>query len=185
MVKRLVSYFFRGVVFIAPIGLTLWMLLGTVAAVDGWARTQLGLPFPGMGVVITVAFVTFVGFLASNFLTKRLVATFERLFDRLPLVKLLHGSLKDVFNAFVGDKRRFDKPVVVNLNSEGSVKALGFVTRTDLQEYLQVDHVAVYFPQAYNFAGQVVLVPASAVQALPMASSEVMTFIVSGGIVGK
>lgn len=183
--KRLISYFLRGVVFIAPIALTLWMLLGTVAAVDGWVRTQFDLPFPGMGVVITVAFITFVGFLTSNFLTKRLVAALERLFDRLPLVKLLHGSLKDVFNAFVGDKRRFDKPVVVDLNGDGSVKALGFVTRTDLTAYLQADHVAVYFPQAYNFAGQVVLVPASSVQALPMASSDVMTFIVSGGIAGK
>jgi len=185
MVKRLVSYFLRGVVLLAPIGLTAWMLFGAVHAVDKWAGSVLGLPFPGVGLIITIGFVTFMGFLASNFLTKRLVGTFERLLDRLPVVKLLHGSLKDVFNAFVGDKRRFDRPVVVSLNSEGSVKALGFVTRNSVDQYLQPNHVAVYFPQAYNFAGQVVFVPQTAVQELPMSASDVMTFIVSGGISGK
>lgn len=185
MVKRLVSYFLRGVVFLVPIGLTAWVLFGAVHSVDKWAGDALGLPFPGVGFVITLAFVTFVGFLASNFLTKRLVSTFERLIDRLPLVKLLHGSLKDVLNAFVGDSRRFDRPVVVSLNSEGSVKALGFVTRDNVDQYLQPNYVAVYFPQAYNFAGQVVFVPKSAVEELTMSSSDVMTFIVSGGISGK
>lgn len=183
--KRLVSYFLKGVVFLVPIGLTVWMLFGAVRSVDRWAGEMLGFSFPGVGLIITVGFTTFVGFLASNFLTKRLVGAFERLFDRLPLVKLLHRSLKDVLNALVGDKRRFDRPVVVNMNAEGSVKALGFVTRDKVDQYGHLDHVAVYFPQAYNFAGQVVLVPNSAVQDLSMAASDVMTFIVSGGISGK
>lgn len=183
--SRLMSYFLRGVVFLVPIALTFWVLYGTVHSVDLWARTQMGLQFPGLGVVITLASITFVGFLASNFLTKKMIHQFEKIFDRLPLVKLLHGSVKDVLSAFVGDKRRFDKPVVVDLHGNGSIKALGFVTREDLAQYQLDGYVAVYFPQAYNFAGQVVLVPSASVNALDLPASEVMTFIVSGGVSGK
>ncbi|MCG5055083.1 MAG: DUF502 domain-containing protein [Myxococcales bacterium] len=183
--KRLMSYFLRGIVFLVPIGLTVWLLFGAVHSVDSWARDQLRLPFPGLGVVVTIVAITFVGFLASNLLTKRLVHALERIIDRLPVVKLLHGSVKDVLSAFVGDERRFDKPVVVSMNPHGTVKALGFITRDNVEAFQLVEHVAVYFPQAYNFAGQVVLVPRTAVTLLDMPSSDVMTFIVSGGISGK
>lgn len=185
MTKRLMSYFLRGVIFVVPIGFTVWVLYGAVHSVDLWARNQMGLQFPGMGLVITLAAITFLGFLASNFLTKQIMNWFERMFDSLPIVKLLHGSLKDVLSAFVGDKKRFDKPVIVDLNGNGSVKAMGFITRENLDAYQQPDFVAVYFPQAYNFAGQVVLVPRTAVASLDLPASEVMTFIVSGGVSGK
>ena len=185
MTKRLMSYFIRGVVFVVPIGFTIWVLYATVHSVDLWARTQLGLQFPGLGLIITLAAITFLGFLASNFLTRQAMDWFERMFDSLPLVKLLHGSLKDVLSAFVGDKKRFDKPVIVDLNGNGTIKAMGFITRENLDAYQQPDHVAVYLPQAYNFAGQVVLVPRSSVTFLDIPATEVMTFIVSGGVSGK
>ena len=185
MTKRLMSYFLRGIIFVVPIGLTVWVLYGTIHSVDVWARTQLDLTFPGLGLVITMAVITFLGFLASNFLTRRALQWFERLFDRLPVVKLLHGSLKDVLNAFVGDKRRFDMPVVVDVNGNGSLKAIGFITRENVEHYQPGGYVAVYFPQSYNFAGQVVLVPRSAVLPIELPASDVMTFIVSGGISGK
>ena len=115
------SYFIRGVIFVVPIGFTIWVLYGTVHSVDLWARTQLGLQFPGLGLLVTLAATTFLGFLASNFLTRQAMNWFERMFDSLPLVKLLHGSLKDVLSAFVGDKKRFDKPVIVDINGNGRV----------------------------------------------------------------
>jgi uncharacterized membrane protein len=98
---------------------------------------------------------------------------------------MVHGSLKDLLSAFVGTGRKFDRPVVVSMDAEGRVKAVGFVTRDDMTTYKQDDSVAVYFPQAYNFAGQVALVPRHAITALDLAASDVMTFIVSGGISGK
>lgn len=183
--SRLVSYFLRGAVFLVPIAVTFWVLYGAIHSVDLWTRTQLGLQFPGAGVIITLAATTFVGFLASNFIGRKFVASLERVFDRVPVIKLLHGSLKDVLSAFVGDKRRFDKPVVVDLHGNGSVKAIGFITRENVEPYQQTGYVAVYFPQAYNFAGQVVLVPRTSVALLDIPASEVMTFIVSGGVSGR
>jgi len=72
----------------------------------------------------------------------------------------------------------------VTLNPEGSAKAIGFVTRKDLSMFGLMDHVAVYFPQSYNFAGHLLVFPREQVKPLGMESSDVMTFIVSGGVSG-
>jgi uncharacterized membrane protein len=129
--------------------------------------------------------VTGFGFLASNFFTRRLLSFVERQLDRLPLLRLLHVSLKDLMSAFVGEKRRFNQPVLVDMGADGRVKVAGFVTRDSMAQYGRPDDVAVYFPQAYNFAGQVVIVPRTAVTAIARDSSDVMAFIVSGGVTGR
>jgi uncharacterized membrane protein len=182
--KRLVSYFFQGLLFLLPIALTFWLLGGAFWSIDLWAREQLRIPIPGTGFLAALVLITAVGFLASHFFTRRLVLAFERLLDRLPVVKMLHGSLKDLLSAFVGPSRRFDRPVLVDLQAGGAVRALGFITRDTMAHYGLPDSLAVYFPQAYNFAGQVVVVPRSAVTPVEVPSADVMAFIVSGGISG-
>jgi uncharacterized membrane protein len=104
---------------------------------------------------------------------------------RLPLLRLLHTSIKDLMSAFVGERRRFNRPVLVDMGADGRIKVAGFVTRDSMANYGRPDDVAVYFPQAYNFAGQVVIVPRTAITALDRDSSDVMAFIVSGGVTGK
>ena len=132
-----------------------------------------------------ITLITLVGGLASNFLGRRIVAMMERLVDRLPLIKLLYNSVRDVLGAFVGDKKSFDHPVVVSLTDDNHAKVLGFVTRDSL-DFLGVEnHVAVYLPQSYNFAGSVLLFPKDQVQRLSVSSSDVMTFLVSGGVSGQ
>lgn len=183
--RRVVSYFFQGLVFLVPIALTAWLIASVFVTLDGWVRGSLGIAFPGSGVVLTLVFVTLIGVFASHFFTRRLFVVFERVIERVPVVKLLHGSVRDLMNAFVGPDRRFDRPVLVDLSAQGQVRALGFVTRESLDPYDLPDSVAVYFPQAYNFAGQLVIVPRTAVRPVALPPSEVMTFIVSGGISGR
>jgi len=108
----------------------------------------------------------------------------EGLLRRLPLVKLVYTSIKDLVSAFVGDKRRFDVPVSVTLLPGSGVRVLGFVTRQGLARLGMPESVAVYFPQSYNFAGYLLLVPRAQVEVLDLPPAEVMTFIVSGGISG-
>lgn len=180
--NRIVNYFLQGVVFLVPIVLTGWIFVAVFTTVDGW----LGIPVPGAGVLVVVALTTAMGFLASNFLTRRFLAKVEAILDRLPLVKLLHSSMKDLMSAFVGDKKGFHQPVAVELVPGSGIRALGFVTRESL-EPLAIgvgDEVAVYLPQAYNFAGQLVLVPRAQVTRLRADSSQIMAFIVSGGVAG-
>ena len=183
--RRIVYYFLQGLVFLVPIVLTLWAVGSTFLVIDNGIRNLTGLPIRGVGFLAALVGVTMFGFLASNFFTRGVLQLFERLLDRLPLLRLLHTSLKDLMSAFVGDKRRFNKPVLVDLGADGRVKAVGFVTRDSMERFGRPNDLAVYFPQAYNFAGQVVIVPSAAVVPLALDSSEVMAFIVSGGVTGK
>jgi uncharacterized membrane protein len=102
---------------------------------------------------------------------------------RIPLVKLLYHSLKDLFNALLGDNKRFDQPVVVSLMG-GEVMVLGFITREDMAEFGLKGKVAVYLPQSYNFAGNLLLVDGDKVRPLDVPAGAVTTFIVSGGVTG-
>ena len=89
-----------------------------------------------------------------------------------------------MIEAFAGEKKSFDKPVLAALAPKGSAKVVGFVTRDSLENLGLEDYVAVYMPQSYNFAGNVLLFPKEAIQPLNIESSEAMAFIVSGGLSG-
>ena len=175
---RLVNYFLQGLVVIAPLALTLYVCWLVFSTIDRW----LGIPIPGVGFLLTLAVITLVGFLASNLLARGMLSAIEKLLNRLPFVRLLYSSTKDLLNAFVGEKRRFDKPVVVTLTSDGTAKALGFVTQESLSHLGLADHIAVYLPQSYNFAGNLLIVPRDRVQVVSATSSDVMAFLVSGGV---
>jgi len=178
--RRLLGYFARGLVLLAPLAVTVWICWIVFTNVDGW----LGLPIPGAGFVATLALITLFGFLGSNLLTRSAVAALEGLLGRLPFVRLLYGSTKDLLNAFVGEKRRFDKPVLVSLVPDGSVRLMGFLTQESLQHLGLYDEVAVYCPHSYNFSGQLYVVAAHQVQAIDVASADAMAFVVSGGVSG-
>ena len=176
--SRLLAYFFRGLVFVAPLALTIYVAWWVFDRIDSW----LGLPIPGIGFLLTIALITVIGFLASNLITRGVLGIVERVFAKLPFVRLLYASTRDLLDAFVGEKRRFDTPVLVALTPGGTAKALGFVTQASLAKLGLADHVAVYLPQSYNFAGNVLVVPATQVTRLDADSSAVMAFIVSGGV---
>ncbi|HZO17849.1 MAG TPA: DUF502 domain-containing protein [Gemmatimonadaceae bacterium] len=178
--KRLANYFLRGLVLIAPVAITIYACVWIFRAIDG----LLGLPVPGLGFVLTLAVITLVGFLASNLLAMSFVSLLERVMTRLPFIRLLYTSTKDLLDAFVGEKRRFDTPVMVEVTPDGGAKALGFVTMKALDHLGVGEHVAVYFPQSYNFAGNLLLVPSERVTPLEADSTAVMAFIVSGGVTG-
>jgi uncharacterized membrane protein len=191
--KKLLAYFVRGCLVLAPLALTLYIAWLVFATID----QVLPIGVPGLGFVLTVALITLVGFLTSNVIGKTVLDQTEKFFTRVPLVKLLYTSIRDLINAFVGDKKRFDKPVAVSLLPGSSAMALGFVTRQSLQ-YLETHggvayrnaqsplatHVAVYFPQSYNFAGNLLLVSRESVLPLELPSADMMAFIVSGGVSG-
>ena len=178
--KRLITYFVQGLAYLAPLAFTLYVFYAVFRFIDGF----LGISIPGVGFVIVIATVTLLGFLASNFLTRRILTGFESLVERLPLAKLLHSSTKDLMNAFVGEKRRFDKPCRIDLVPGSGIEVLGFLTRESLELLAVRERVAVYVPQAYNVGGQLLLIPRDRVHPLEVDSAHLMTFIVSGGVTG-
>jgi uncharacterized membrane protein len=176
--KRLLTFFLRGLVLTVPIVVTIAVCWIVLTRVDGW----LGLSIPGAGFVITIAGITLIGFLGSTFLWTQAERWLDELLNRLPFVRLLYSSTKDLLNAFVGEKRRFDEPVLVALSQDRAVRTLGFITQRSLAGLGLPGDVAVYFPQSYNFAGQLVVVPGDRVTRLDAPSSDVLAFIVSGGV---
>lgn len=175
----LVKNFLRGLVIVVPLAVTVWVLWSGFTAID----RLLGLPYPGAGFLLTVGLVVVVGLLASNIVTRRLFLFVERLFVRAPFVKIVYSSLRDLMEAFVGDRRRFDRPVLVRLTPDGAVAAIGFVTRDDAA-LAGADRVAVYLPQSYNFAGQLLVVARGSVEPLDLDSARALALAVSGGVSG-
>ncbi|CAN5255405.1 DUF502 domain-containing protein [soil metagenome] len=175
---RLINYFLKGLVFLAPLAFTVYVCVRIFTTIDGW----LGFNLPGAGFVISVALITMVGFLAQSFLTRGVLNFVEGLLNRLPFVRLLYSSTKDLLNAFVGEKRRFDKPVLVAPFPNGVGRMFGFVTQESLVGLGLLEHVTVYLPHSYAVSGVLWVFPASAVTPIAADSAEVMAFIVSGGV---
>ena len=181
--KKLVNYFLRGLLVFVPIALTVFMIVWAFTQLDTVFRDVFRIPIPGLGLLLTVAAITFIGFFASNFIGETFFELVDKTFTHVPLVKLLYSSLKDFIHAFAGEKKSFDKPVIVELTPEGPMAA-GFITRESLEILGLPGYVAVYFPQSYNFAGSVLIFPSQRIKPLTMESSRVMAFIVSGGVAG-
>ena len=138
-----------------------------------------------MGFLVTILSITIIGFISSNFIAKKLVGLVDKIFKRLPFVKMIYSSVKDLIGAFVGDKKSFDKPVLVNLSPGSNIQAIGFVTKEPLENIGFSDKVAVYLPQSYNFAGNLLVVPKEQVTSISAESGDIMAFIVSGGVTAQ
>ena len=179
--NRLTKYFLRGLLIFVPAALTIFAFIWVFTKLDTGLRTIFNISIPGLGIIVTIAVIFVVGFVASSLLGNKLFGLIESAFTKTPLVKMIYSSVKDLVGAFAGDKKKFNKPVVVEL-IPGGVKALGFVTRESLEFLGLPGHMAVYLPQSYNFAGAVLIFPSAQVKPLKIDSSEAMRFIVSGGV---
>lgn len=176
--SRLLNYFFRGLIVLAPGVITVYVFWLIFGAVDRW----MGLRYPGLGIAITIALITLFGFLASTVFARWIVRLMDGMFNRLPLVRLVYSSTKDLLDAFVGEKRRFDRPVVVATHADGVEKAFGFVTEESMTRFGLDDHVTVYLPFSYTFTGVIRVYPTRSVTPLATDSSELLAFVVSGGV---
>lgn len=176
--KTLFRYFLNGLLIIAPIAITVFIVVGII----DWLDSLFDLGIPGLGILMMVLLLTLVGFIGSSFFVKPFFVVMERLVHKVPLVSIIYSSIKDLFDAFVGDNQKFNRPVMVKMSEESENCKLGFVTQDSLAQLNIEDKVAVYFPHSYNFSGELFLVPKSHVTYLDLPSSEVMKFIVSGGV---
>ena len=176
--SRFFNYFLRGLVVVAPLALTVYVCVVIFTTIDSWLRLKI----PGVGFVVMIVLITLIGLLATNLVARGVFGTLDRALERLPFVRLLYSSAKDMLNAFVGEKRRFDKPVLVSVTSDGTVKVLAFLTSDSLAALGAADHVTVYMPQSYGLAGHILVVPSSRVQRIDADAAEVMAFIISGGV---
>lgn len=177
---RVLRYFFSGTLFIVPIVATAYFIFVSFQ----WLDNRLNLPYPGLGFAIIIAFITLIGYLSTNYVFKTIGQWFDRGMNKIPLIKLIYSTVKDLLGAFVGDKKKFNKPVLVRINKENSLYQIGFITQDDLSELKLEDMVVVYFPHSYAFSGYHYFVPKENIKPLNVPATVAMKFIVSGGVSG-
>jgi uncharacterized membrane protein len=178
---RLAAYFFKGLIVVIPVAVTVYITYSVIVMLDDFV----GFKIPGLGVVITITGITLIGFFGTGLITKPLFEIFDTLMDKTPGVKFIYSAVKDMLEAFVGDKKKFTEAVLVEMSTTGIMK-IGFITKKDLSaiktEKDLSQYYAVYFPHSYNFSGNLFLVPKEKVHPVLSKSSEIMKFIVSGGV---
>jgi uncharacterized membrane protein len=172
----LIKNFLRGLVIVVPTALTIWLLYVSFTSLD----RLLKLDVPGLGLLIILGGTIVLGAIAGNFVGRRLLRLVEMIFTKAPIVRIVYAAIKDRLVAFVGNRRRFDKPVVVTL-SDG-VKVFGFVTRPDLETLTLPGDVGVYVPFSYTWDGCLLVVEKARVRALEADSASIMALVVSGGV---
>jgi uncharacterized membrane protein len=180
--KKIFNYFIQGFIILAPIAITLYALYWLFDKVDRILRPYLDIP--GLGFVIIVVFIILVGWVSSTFFMTSFINFFDQFMDRTPGIKFIYSSTKDFFESFAGHKKRFSKSVLANIFSS-DVWIIGFLTDDEMEKFeMGSDKVAVYVPQAYNFAGQLYILPRERVRRIDgITSGEAMKYAVTGGVV--
>lgn len=193
--RLLTKIFLQGLAVMLPIIVTVWILywLATTAEVflGGTVRWLFpGLPYwNGLGVVLGVLLVFGIGLLMNSWVTRRLISAAEGLLERIPVVKSIYGSIRDLakFLSPKDAKDGFQKVVSVAVTRE--VRVIGFVTREDftgLSDGLgdKKDLIAVYLPMSYQIGGYTAYLPRAAVQPLEMSVEDAMRFTLTAAMSG-
>ncbi len=177
-IKKATNYFFQGLFYTAPICITAYVLVKLFMFFNSLLVTKI----PGLGIVIILFAITIIGWLSAKIIHKPILKYFEGIIEKTPLVKLIYTSVKDLVSAFVGQKKKFNQPVLVKMTETG-LERVGFIMEEDLHVLgLNNEKVAVYFPMSVSIAGDLFIVPVTQITKLNASSTEVMKFIVSGGI---
>lgn len=181
-VKKILRFFIQGLIILAPIGITAYALYWLFEKVDGILRPYVNIP--GLGFLLIIIFVILFGWISSSFIMGGALSFFDQLMQRTPGIKFIYTSTKDFFEAFAGEKRKFNKAVLASVFAE-EVWIVGFLTDEEMAKFdMGAEFVAVYVPQAYNFAGQLYILPREKVKKIErITSGEAMKYAVTGGVV--
>lgn len=197
ILRKLLQYFLQGLIILAPIAITIFAVVSLFNWIDGmlpnlvhslfpriFGTDEFGSPkrVPGLGFVVVIFIVLLVGYISSSFIVSRLVDLFDSILEKTPGIKIIYSTLKDFFEAFAGNKRKFDRSVLVSIESN-DVWRVGFITQEELHEFGLQDYVSVYVPQSYAFAGNLYFVKKERVRILTdISSADAMKFAISGGV---
>jgi uncharacterized membrane protein len=197
ILKKLFQYFLQGLIILAPIAITIYAVSALFTFIDSilpafigkifphlLSKDAAGSPttFPGLGFILVLLVVILVGYISSSFIVSKLVELFDKILERTPGIKLLYTTVKDFFEAFAGNKRKFEKAVLVSIEAP-DVWQVGFITEEEVHEFGLQEYVAVYIPNSYAFSGRLYFVQTNRVRLLTdISSADAMKFAISGGV---
>ncbi len=185
--KRIVNYFFKGLLLLAPITVTVWAIIELFNLIDGLLKnliiSVIGRDIPGLGIVILLLLISGIGYLGSTIIFNPIVTYFDKLMARAPLIKIIYTAVKDLVSAFVGQKKRFTEPVLVKIGKDSGLEKIGFITNKDLSVIgMSNEKVAVYLPHSYAWSGNLFIVPIEHITKVNASSTDVMKFVISAGV---
>lgn len=186
IIKRLGTYLLQGLLLIAPLAATVYIVYFLFQFTDGLLSTYLEqffqLKIPGLGILIIICLLIFLGIVGETIFARPIKFLINSILERAPLLRLIYTSVKDLFSAFVGKEKKFQRPVAVLMDEKNDIWRMGFLTNDKMEEKGLDGKVAIYFPFSYNISGILYFVPANRVKPLNISSAEAMKFIISGGI---
>lgn len=184
--KKLSSYFLQGILFLAPIAITIYVIYFVFVFFDDLLRKLLtnviGIELPGLGILIMLIFLTVLGYIGQTVIARPFKSFFKKMIHTVPILELIYSAIKDFFSAFVGQEKKFNKPVYFKVNPADNANRIGFVTNQNLSMLGEEELVAVYVPFSYTFTGETYLVRKSVLVPIEATASEVMKFLVAGGV---
>lgn len=186
--KKLFTYFIQGLLLVAPLGITVYIVFRVFMFTDGLLSDYLVEHFriktPGLGILIIFVFLVLLGMVGETILARPIKKIINRILNKTPFLKLIYSSINDLFSAFIGKERKFHRPVMILINKENNLWKIGFVTH-DLPINIDSNElITVYCPFSYAFSGEIFFVPAGSIKPLSIPPAEAMKFIVSGGVSG-
>jgi len=188
--RKLLQYFLQGLLILAPIAITAYAMIWVVSSIDSLIpiftykdlQGNVKVQNYGIGFLIIIASLVIIGYFSSFFITGRAVSFVDKILEKTPGIKYIYSTTRDFFEAFAGDKKKFTKHVLANVD-DNDVWRFGFITREDMEEFNFKDYVTVYIPMAYSVAGNVYVIPKSRVKHITnISAAQTMKFAVSGGI---
>lgn len=184
--KRFLTYFLQGLILFIPFAITVaifFQLFDFFSGLfSGFGITEYPVLNTLLGMFFTIAFITGMGILASTFIFKSFFSYIEDKLEHAPFIRHIYSPLKDFTNAFMGNKKKFNKPVLVLTNPQANIEEIGFVTHEDLKDLKIENKVAVYLPYSYSLSGRLIIVSPSQIKPIDADAGETMKFIVSGGV---
>ncbi|MCJ8497295.1 DUF502 domain-containing protein [Chryseobacterium salipaludis] len=184
--NTLAKSFFQGLLIIGPLAVTVWIIWYIVSSIDNIIPSLSEQLFPGTTFLLVISTTTLIGYLGSKFILGRVIVdSVDYLLEHTPGIKFIYSSLKDVMTSFVGDKKKFNRPVLIKTAAEPDVWRIGFLTQSDLSSVGFPEYVSVYLPHSYAVSGWVVFVLATNIVVLEnVSAAQAMKFAVSGGVAG-
>lgn len=178
--QKTIQYFLQGLLILGPVSITLYFIYVVFDKIDGLLRPEINIP--GLGFVIIIAFIIFIGYVSSFFVMERLLSVLDKFLEKTPGIKLLYSFVRDFFEAFAGNKKKFIHNVLACVD-DTDVWRVGFITQEDMSSFGMEDYVAVYLPMAYSVAGNVYIVRKERVRQITnISATQSMKFAVSGGV---
>jgi uncharacterized membrane protein len=189
-ISKLFQYFLQGLLIIAPVAITLYTIYWIVSSIDSLipifytksADGRFVVRNYGLGFLIVIATICLIGYLSSFFIKLKMFSLFEAMMAKTPGIRFIYTTVKEFFEAFAGEKKKFNKPVLANID-DNDVWRVGFITQEEVKDFHFIDYVAVYIPMSYSIAGNVYLLPKNRVKPVTnINATDAMKFAISGGV---